>query len=64
MSYSWVDPHFALRFEERETERLTERLLQRVRVERDLEADLAAIRWTREGWRELDLAGRPHLRLL
>lgn len=64
MSYSWVDPHFARCFEQRETQRLTERLLERVRSERDLEAELAAISWSREGWRDLDLRGRPHLRLL
>lgn len=64
MSYSWCDPHFAAFYARREEESLTERLLARVR-ERELRAlALGPIDWSREGWREQDLPGRPHLRLL
>ena len=69
MSYSWCDPHFSAFYARREEESRTERVLARLR-ERERRAlelgplELGPIDWSREGWRELDVPTRPHLRLL
>lgn len=69
MSFSWCDPHFAASYARREEESRTERLLVRLREREERARELRPLElgptdWSREGWRELDLPARPHLRLL
>ena len=64
MSYSWVDPHFAVLYARREEERLAERLLSRLRAVAACEPDLDATNWRGPGWMEQDLPLRSHLRLI
>ncbi len=64
MSYSWVDPHFALLYERREDQRLAEKLLAAARVRADRLPDLGATEWRRSGWLESDAAGNPGIRLI
>lgn len=45
MSYSWVDPHFAVLYERREDERLTRKLLTNVRA-REQRPEPGAVEWT------------------
>ena len=69
MSYSWVDPHFAVLYGRREEQRLAEKLLTDVRVhvgqlpELGL-PELGSTEWRRSGWLESDLPGSPTLRLI
>jgi hypothetical protein len=64
VSYSWCDPHFAAFYARREEESRTERLLARLREREQRALELGPIDWSREGWLELDVRPRPHLRLL
>jgi hypothetical protein len=64
VSYSWCDPHFAAFYARREEESRTERVLARLRERERRALELGPIDWSREGWRELDVPARPHLRLL
>ncbi len=64
MSYSWVDPHFAVLYERREEQRLVEKLLTDVRVHVEQVPELGATEWRRSGWLESDLPGSPSLRLI
>ena len=64
MSYSWVDPHFAVLYARREEERLAERLVTRVRAVAACEPDPGATNWHGPGWLELDVPVRGHLHLL
>ena len=65
MSYSWVDPHFAVLYARREEERLAERLLTRMRERAACEPSLETISWRQAGWMENDAVLRGgHLRLL
>lgn len=65
MSFSWVDPHFAVLYARREEERLAERLATRARTPAACEPDPDAIAWREPGWMENDVQLRGwHLRLL
>jgi len=65
VSYSWVDPHFAVLYARREEERLAERLATRLRALAACEPDLDAVCWRGPGWMEQDaVVTRGHLRLL
>jgi hypothetical protein len=64
VSFSWVDPHFAVLYARREEERLAERLVTRVRELAACELDLDATCWRGPGWLEQDVVLRGHLRLL
>ena len=45
MSYSWVDPHFAVLYGRREDERLTRKLLADART-REQRPEPGAVEWT------------------
>ena len=68
MSYSWVDPHFAVLYGRREEQRLLEKLLTDVRVHvgqlPELGCRSCSTEWRRSGWLESDLPGSPTLRLI
>ena len=64
MSYSWVDPHFAVLYARREEERLAERLTSCLRERAACEPNLDTIDWRGPGWTEQDVAPRDHLRLV
>ena len=64
MSYSWVDPHFAVLYGRREEQRLAEKLLTDVRVHVGQLPEQGATEWRRSGWLESDLPGSPSLRLI
>ncbi len=65
MSYSWVDPHFAVLYARREEERLAERLVTRLRERSVREPSLETTSWRHAGWMENDAVLRGgHLRLL
>ena len=64
MSYSWVDPHFAVLCERREEQRLLEKLLADVRVHVQQPPEPGATEWRRSGWLESDLPGTPQIRLI
>jgi hypothetical protein len=64
VSYSWVDPHFALLYERREDQRLAERLLAAARARPERLPELGATEWRRSGWLESDAAGNPAIRLI
>ena len=65
MSYSWVDPHFAVLYARREEERLAERLAARVRALAACEPAPGAVVWRGPAWAEdekvLRLGGQPRL---
>jgi hypothetical protein len=65
VSYSWVDPHFAVLYARREEERLAERLVTRMRERSVREPSLQTIGRRDTGWMENDAVVRGgHLRLL
>ena len=64
MSYSWVDPHFAVLYGRREEQRLLEKLLTDVRVHVGQLPEPGSTEWRRSGWLESDLPGSPNLRLI
>ena len=65
MSYSWVDPHFAVLYARREEERLAERLVTRLRERAACEPSLISECRPDPGWSERDAAARcAQLRLL
>ena len=65
MSFSWVDPHFAVLYARREEERLAERLVTRVRERSVREPSLPTVHRSRAGETENDAVPRGgHLRLL
>ena len=64
MSYSWVDPHFAVLYARREEERLVERLASRLRDRAVFEPNPHAIEWREPGWVEQDIMLHSRLRLL
>ena len=64
MSYSWVDPHFAVLYERREEQRLVEKLLDDVRTHVHQVPEPGATEWRRSGWLESDLLGTPNIRLI
>jgi len=65
VSYSWVDPHFAVLYARREEERLAERLVTRLRERPGREPLLQTTSWRHAGWLENDAVLRGgHLRLL
>ena len=67
MSYSWVDPHFTMRYARREDQRLTELMLARARACEERVPELGEIAgevtWRHSGWLESKLHGTPNLRL-
>ncbi|HEX4929313.1 MAG TPA: hypothetical protein VFV62_01295 [Gaiellaceae bacterium] len=64
MSYSWVDPHFAVLYARREEERLAERLASHLRSRVACEPDLTATNWRESGWVEQDIMLHTRLRLI
>ena len=64
MSYSWVDPHFAVLYARREEERLAERLVSCLRERAACQPNLDTINWRGPGYIEQDVVLRGHLRLL
>ena len=64
MSYSWVDPHFAVLYARREEERLAERLASRLRARVACEPNLDTTNWREPGWIEQDIMLHTRLRLL
>ena len=64
MSYSWVDPHFAVLYARREEVRLAERLASRSRERAACESNPHAIEWREPGWVEQDIMLHSRLRLL
>ena len=64
MSYSWVDPHFAVLYGRREEQRLVEKLLTDVRVHVGQLPESGSTEWRRSGWLESDLPGTPNIRLI
>lgn len=65
MSYSWVDPHFAVLYARREEERLVERLASRLRDRAVFEPNIPdAVSWHEPGWIEQDIMLHGRLRLL
>jgi hypothetical protein len=58
VSYSWVDPHFAVLYARREEERLAERLAARLRALGACEPAPGTVVWYGPGWSEDDRAHR------
>ncbi len=63
MSYSWVDPHFAVLYARREEERLAERLAARLRERAACEPNLQWLPPAEPTWIEQEIALRGRLRL-
>ena len=64
VSFSWVDPHFAVLYARREEERLADRLVTRLRERAACEPSPGAISWREASWVETDAVCRGHFRLL
>jgi hypothetical protein len=66
VSYSWVDPHFAVLYARREEERLAERLATRLRSLGACEPAPGTVVWRGPAWSEDDrvLPWAGHLKLV